>query len=159
MNVRSSFQSLTPLALPTVLLALLTSVGCGADSAPPATTPAAANPTTFAEQVTLGGQLYGTKCASCHGAGGEGTAGAPRVVDLKQGALPLDPRSGSKRGVKFVNVADVAGYVVKTMPPGGAGSLAAEEYWSILAFDLSANGIKLDKKLTPELASTLTIPR
>jgi hypothetical protein len=56
-------------------------------------------------------------------------------------------------------VADVATFVVAAMPPKAPGSLSGEAYWAILAFDLSANGIVLDQKLTPELASTLTIPR
>jgi len=49
--------------------------------------------------------------------------------------------------------------MMTTMPPRAPGSLSAEEYWAVLAFDLSANGITLDQKLTPELAATLTIPR
>jgi S-disulfanyl-L-cysteine oxidoreductase SoxD len=120
----------------------------------------AAAPATFAEQVTLGGSLYGQKCASCHGAAGEG-GDAPAVVGLSSGALPLDPPSGAKyRKTQFKTVADIATFVVQTMPPGAAGSLTEEEYWSILAFDLKANGIDLgDKKLTGELAATLDVPR
>jgi hypothetical protein len=45
------------------------------------------------------------------------------------------------------------------MPPDAPGSLSTEEYLAILAFDLDANGIMLDQKLTLELAGTLTIPR
>jgi hypothetical protein len=46
------------------------------------------------------------------------------------------------------------------MPPKAPGSLTAEEYWAILAFDLKANGIDLgDKKLDGELAKTLEVPR
>ena len=46
------------------------------------------------------------------------------------------------------------------MPPTAPGSLKPEEYWSILAFDLKANGIDLgDKKLDAELAKTLEVPR
>ena len=121
--------------------------------------PTEAVPQTFADQVALGGQAYGTHCAGCHGAGGEGSKGAPAVVGLQSGALPLDPRSGSQRTSAFTTVADVASFVVATMPPKAPGSLSADEYWAILAFDLSANGINLDQKLTPELAATLTIPR
>jgi cytochrome c len=121
--------------------------------------PTEAVPQTFADQVALGGQAYGNHCAGCHGAGGEGTQGAPAVVGLKNGALPLEPRAGSHRTAPFTTVADVANFVVATMPPKAPGSLSADEYWAILAFDLSANGINLDQKLTPELAATLTIPR
>lgn len=114
-------------------------------------------PSTFAEQVALGGKLYGQKCASCHGAAGEGTSGAPAVVGLANGALPLAPRPGSARSSQFRTVADVATFVVSTMPPKAPGSLSPEEYWAILAFDLSANGVTLEQTLTPELAPTLAL--
>jgi cytochrome c len=122
-----------------------------------ASTPA---PKTFAEQVTLGQALYGEKCARCHGPGGEGTDG-PRVVGLDKGALPLDPPSNAKfRKTQFKTVMDVAEFVVANMPPNAAGSLSAEEYFSVLAFDLKANGIDLgEKKLDAALAKTLVIPR
>lgn len=119
----------------------------------------AAAPETFAQQVALGGTVYGENCASCHGAAGEGTVTGPRLVGLAEGALPLEPRDGAVRTTEFVTVADVAGFAVANMPPTAPGSLAGEEYWAILAFALSANGITLDQKLTPELAATLVIPR
>jgi hypothetical protein len=81
------------------------------------------------------------------------------VVGLSSGALPRSPRAGSKRTSEFVTVADVASFVVAAMPPDAPGTLAAEDYWAILAFDLSANGITLDQKLTEDVAATLTIPR
>lgn len=123
------------------------------------TTETAAAPATFEEQVALGGQLYGEHCAGCHGASGEGGDRAPRVVGIAEGALPLDPRAGSHRTTQFRTVADVATFVVATMPPRAPGSLSADQYWAILAFDLHANGIDLDQPLTPELAQTLEIPR
>ena len=54
---------------------------------------------------------------------------APRVVGLDARALPLDPPAGAK---------------FRT---------------AILAFDLSANGIKLDAPLDVEKAKSLEIPR
>ncbi len=125
---------------------------CGGES--PASSPApapspsgAAEPQTFAEQVTAGQKLYGDNCAGCHGAGGEGGK-APRVVGLDKGALPLDPPAGAKyRTAQFKTAGDVAGFVVKAMPPAAPGSLKESEYWSILAFDLHANGVDLPKKL------------
>ena len=79
------------------------------------------------------------------------------MVGLSSGALPLAPRPGSARTSQFLTVADVASFVVANMPPKAPGSLSPEEYWAILAFDLSANGVTLEQKLTPELAPTLTI--
>lgn len=136
-----------------------------AESAQPAggAAPAAANSpaaSTFAAQVALGQKLYGEQCAECHGASGEGGKDAPRVVGLDKGALPLDPPPTSKfRKNRFETVADVAAFATKNMPPTAPGSLTEEQYWSILAFDLKANGIELDKKLDGALATGLTIPR
>jgi mono/diheme cytochrome c family protein len=132
----------------------------GAEPAPTPGTEAPATPTTFDEQVALGQTLYGANCASCHGDAGQGTAQAPPVVGIDKGALPLDPPANAKgRKVQFKTVADIAGFVVKNMPPKAPGSLTEEQYWSILAFDLKANGIQLDKKLDGALAATLTVPR
>jgi hypothetical protein len=76
------------------------------------------------------------------------------------GALPLDPRPGSKRAVEFKTVADVGAWVKANMPPKSAGTLSDDQYWAILAFDLKANGIDLGgKKLDAALAQTLVIPR
>jgi len=151
-------------------LPLLGALAACGGSAPPAESPATApgaeaapssTPQNFAEQVELGGKLFGAKCAGCHGDSGQGTSNAPRVVGLSEGALPLDPPPSAKyRKEQFKTVADVAGFVVKAMPPKAPGSLSEEEYFSILAFDLKANGIDLgEKKLDGALAATLEIPR
>lgn len=118
-------------------------------------------PQSFSEQVRLGAPLYKENCARCHGAGGEGSPKGPRVVGLSAGALPLDPPKEAKhRKLQFKTVADVAGFAVSSMPPNEPGSLSAEEYLAILAFDLKANGIDLkEQKLTLELAKSLVIPR
>lgn len=127
---------------------------------PVAEMPGGAAPATFAEQVALGQELYGKNCAGCHGPSGEGTAEAPAVVGLDKGALPLDPPASAKyRKSQFKTVADIAGFVVASMPPKAPGSLSEEEYYAILAFDLKANGIELEQKLDGELAKTLEVPR
>jgi mono/diheme cytochrome c family protein len=143
-----------PTLFSSLVLFGLFGAGCGGSS-----DYGAAQATTFQEQTVAGQQLYGARCASCHGAGGGGTAQGPAVVGLKTGALPLEPRPGSKRTNRFVTVADVAAFATKNMPGDAPGTLTADEYWAILAFDLKANDIVLDKKLGPELAATLTIPR
>jgi S-disulfanyl-L-cysteine oxidoreductase SoxD len=135
--------------------------GC-ASNPPPAADSASTTAATasFADQVAQGQKLYADNCASCHGDSGQGTAKAPRVVGLKDGALPLDPPADRQfRKTKFVTVADVAEFTVANMPPKKAGSLTNDQYWAILAFDLHANGIDLPSPLTPDAAKTLTIPR
>jgi S-disulfanyl-L-cysteine oxidoreductase SoxD len=132
--------------------------GQAAESSGPSTPAAAAGKTdTFAAQVDHGQKLYGEKCASCHGAGGEGGK-APRVVGIDKGALPLDPPAGAKyRKTQFKTAADVADFVVKNMPPGGDSSLKEEDYWAILAFDLHANGVDLPHKLDAPSAKDVVL--
>ncbi len=139
---------------------VLFACGAGTPSPEAPVTPASGTvPTTFADQVAMGQTLYGAKCKSCHGASGEGGK-APAVVGLDKGALPLDPPPNARyRKTQFKTVADIAAFVVKSMPPTAPGSLSEEEYWAILAFDLKANGIDLPQKLDAALASTLTVPR
>jgi mono/diheme cytochrome c family protein len=138
-------------------LASVSGIGCATTGSTPDESSSSAQ--TFPQQVAAGQALYGQHCSECHGSAGQGDT-APRLVGLKEGALPLEPPAERKvRKTQFVTVADVAGFVVQHMPPKKGGSLTADEYWAILAFDLQANGINLDGKLTPELAGTLTIPR
>lgn len=112
------------------------------------------------DQVARGQALYGEHCAGCHGAAGEGKGKAPAVVGIAKGALPLDPRPGSKRTTQFKTLADVAAYVKANMPPDAPGSLPDDQYFAILAFDLKANGVDLGgKTLDATLAPTLVIPR
>ncbi|NUO47695.1 MAG: c-type cytochrome [Polyangiaceae bacterium] len=157
--------------IPTGLaLLIVAAAACGGSSRPAegptdtsttSQTPTDAPPAgdTFEAQVARGQTLYGEHCASCHGKSGEGKPG-PAVVGLDKGALPLEPPAGAKaRTTQFKTVYDVGDFVMKSMPPGKGGSLSADEYLAILAFDLSANGIKLDAPLDVEKAKALEIPR
>ena len=161
MSDRQRSISLRAVVFAAVGAAAIAFVGCAStgEGAPPPATAASAAPGTFAAQVAEGQKLYAANCANCHGDSGQGAKG-PRVVGLAQGALPLDPPADRKyRKTRFETVADVADFTVANMPPGKGGSLPADQYWAILAFDLHANGIDLQQPLTPELAKTLTIPR
>jgi S-disulfanyl-L-cysteine oxidoreductase SoxD len=130
------------------------------ESSKPKAVPASYTPATFTEQVSLGQTLFGQHCAECHGDSGQGDKG-PRLVGLKEGALPLEPPASRKvRKTRFVTVADVAEFVVANMPPKKAGTLTQEEYLSVLAFDLKANGIDLGReRLTMAKAKELVIQR
>lgn len=157
--------SAPPAAEPSAPAASETPAPAAATDAPPASTAATgATPSGpadgFAVQAATGQDLYGKHCAECHGKNGN-DGKAPALVGLDAGALPLAPSPKAKfRKSNFKTVADVASFVVKTMPPKAPGSLSADEYYAILAFDLKANGIDLgDKKLDATLAATLDIPR
>jgi mono/diheme cytochrome c family protein len=106
---------------------------------------AAADTKAVDDQVAKGKQLYADKCASCHGDSGEGGGKTPAVVG--KDALPLEaPKVAKKRkGVKFETAKDVLDWTKKNMPLKKPGSLTDEEYAAIMAFDLSANGVKVTK--------------
>ncbi len=115
----------------------------------------AAPPATAAEQIALGGELYGENCARCHGASGEGKK-APPVVGAT--ALPLDPPATAKhRNVAFRTAWDVGSWVVENMPPKEGSSLTPHQYLAILAFDLTANGVELTEPLTVEKAQAIVL--
>jgi cytochrome c len=141
-----------------LVLLLLTS-GCSSAEglAPAAESP---QPLTFEGQASRGKELYAESCAGCHGASGEGTQKAPRLVGLGQGALPREPRPGQRRKHEFKTVLDVAEFASKNMPAGAPGSLPIQDYWDILAFALKANGLDLGtKRLDESTAANLVIPR
>jgi mono/diheme cytochrome c family protein len=139
-----------------ILLLGLAACGGGAEPATTSTTtPATPPPAMTADaQIARGGELYGASCAGCHGDSGEGGRG-PRLVG--EGRLPRQPREGAKRDVEFVTAADVFAWVGANMPPTAPGSLPAEDYLAILAFDLSANGVELTEPLTAEQLGAITI--
>jgi len=115
----------------------------------------AADPQAVEEQATRGAELYGQHCAGCHGDAGQGGKKAPPLVG--ETALPLDPRKGSKRNVQFTTALDVFTWVKANMPPKKGGSLADDEYVAILAFDLKANGVTLEKPLDGDVAATINL--
>lgn len=129
--------------------------GCGGATPEPAA-PASAG-TTTTDQASAGAKLYTDNCASCHGAGGEGSAKVPALVGKT--ALPLDPQPPSQlRKAQFHTAADVFQFVKTSMPPGKGGSLTDDQYAAILAFDLKANGVDLaGKKVDATTASSFVL--
>ncbi len=112
-------------------------------------------PSPVEAQIAEGKKLYVAKCASCHGNGGEGKKDAPPVVG--KDAFPLDPRPKTKRDVQFHTAADVFAWTSKHMPAKAPGSLTTDQYLAIFAFDLTANGIKLDKPLDGAAAAKIVL--
>lgn len=112
---------------------------------------------TGTEQAEQGAKLYGKYCAKCHGKAGEGTKKAPPVVG--KDALPLDPRPTQKvRKTQFHTAQDVAQFVATKMPANKPGSLTADQYYDILAFDLKANGVDVSgKKIDPTTAAEIKL--
>jgi mono/diheme cytochrome c family protein len=110
----------------------------------------------LALQIEQGKQLYVDKCARCHGDAGQGTKDAPPVVG--KDAFPLEPRkTQKKRTTKFRTAADVFAFASKTMPGDAPGSLTTEQYLAIFAFDLTANGVKLERPLDGAAAQAIVL--
>jgi mono/diheme cytochrome c family protein len=125
-------------------------------SSSPATTPVSSGTVTATAQIDQGKQLYVEKCAACHGDAGQGilTKG-PAVVG--KDAFPEKPRAGAKRDVDFHTAADVFAWTTKHMPGDAPASLSTEQYLAIFAFDLTANGVKLDHPLDGPTAQSITL--
>ena len=139
-------------------------IGCSQGDSAPAPVekpivvePNAAELAALATQVDQGRQLFAEHCASCHGDSGQGTDDGPNVTGKR--ALPLEPRAGSKRGVTFRSAADVYAFVANNMPADDPGTLTAEQYNAVVAFALSANGIKLDKPFNGSVAQLIVVNR
>lgn len=135
------------------LMLLSVVAACGGASSSSSSTPS--QPLTIEAQIEQGKQLYVKKCAMCHGDAGQGTTKGPPVVGPE--AFPLDPRPGAKRDVPFHTAADVFAWATKHMPAGAPGSLSTDEYLAIFAFDLSANGVKLDHPLDGPTAQGIVL--
>ena len=97
-------------------------------------------------QIAHGADVYRRYCATCHGSNGEGSSRAPAVVG--DGVLE-----------DFDTALDVANFVVRNMPPSAKHKqeLASHDYWAVLAFDLSANGVHLATVVTPEVAQGIRL--
>ena len=109
----------------------------------------------LAAQIEQGKQLYAANCAKCHGDAGQGTGKGPPVVG--KDAFPQKPKSGAQRDVEFHTAADVFSWTSQHMPGDAPGTLSTDQYLAIFAFDLTANGSKLDKPLDGPAAQAIVL--
>jgi mono/diheme cytochrome c family protein len=123
--------------------------------AEPAHAPAAGGEVSAEAQIDQGKQLYGEKCAKCHGDAGQGTDKGPPVVGKE--AFPQQPRPGAKRDADFHTAADVFAWASKHMPGDAPGSLTTDQYLAIFAFDLTANGVTLEQPLDGAKAASIVL--
>ncbi len=91
-----------------------------------------------------GAQVWGAKCATCHGERGEGNERYPRLVGR-------EPEQGFPFGRQLRYVRTVGNYwpyattlydyIRRTMPPTAPGSLEADEIYGVVAWLLAENRI------------------
>jgi len=98
-----------------------------------------------------GAIIYAAQCASCHGANGEGGTSDVLVGPEPKEFAPFGPQYEKSRGdakdVPFTignywpYATTIFDYIRRAMPPRAAGSLKADQVYSLTAFLLAKNGI------------------
>ena len=101
-----------------------------------------------------GTEIFGNKCAPCHGASGEGTALGPRLVGGKGTLKSAQPVLTVGSYWPFATT--IYDYVRKAMPRGQEGSLQPDELYSLTAYLLFKNDIiketdVIDAKTLPKV--------
>jgi mono/diheme cytochrome c family protein len=84
------------------------------------------------EQVEIGAAVFATSCASCHGDRGQG--GGP---DAPEAPALIEPRALTG----FRHVQELYEFVYDSMPQDVPSSLPTDQYWAVVAWLLSQNGI------------------
>ena len=98
-----------------------------------------------------GATIYAAQCASCHGASGEGGTGDVLVGGEPKEFAPFGPQYEKARGNAkdapftignyWPYATTIFDYIRRAMPPKAAGSLKADQVYSLTAFLLAKNGI------------------
>jgi len=107
-----------------------------------------------------GAPVYAAKCASCHGAKGEGIPPSPVLV---QALVPADSFPWAKKASAPKTVGNywpfattLYGYIRHAMPQTAPGSLSPTEVYQVVAYLLAENGVLardavLDARTLPAL--------
>jgi cytochrome c len=119
--------------------------------------PAAVAFTDPAVQIAHGAEVFTNSCASCHGDAGQGTRKGPALVG--EGVLTKVAPAGSDRKSEFHTAMDIAVFATQNMPPNekNRSQIAERDYWAVLAFALSANGVDLNEPVGPDNAAAIVI--
>ncbi|MFV1957917.1 MAG: c-type cytochrome [Planctomycetota bacterium] len=127
-----------------------------ATSPAPAAAPVAAQPTAtpaVQAQIDRGRMLYAQRCASCHGASGEGSARMPALIG--EGSLPLDPPPGARlRTGRFETAMDLGLFIKNNMPFGGP-LLPSSDVAAVLAYLLQQHGRTPTQPISPVTARAI----
>ena len=95
-----------------------------------------------------GGSVYGSKCASCHGADGAGQkAGGQTIFPALWGT------DSYNWGAGMTSVANAAGFVKANMPLGQGDSLSDQEAWDVALY-LDSHERPQDPRFTGDVATT-----
>jgi cytochrome c len=109
--------------------------------------------------VAEGAAVYAAKCASCHGANGEGGS-ADRLVGRNEGdsfAHATDPKLVRTVGSYWPYATTLFDYTARAMPFQRPGTLTPNETYGLVAYLLFQNGIVkedavMDQTTLPKVA-------
>jgi cytochrome c len=91
-----------------------------------------------------GAPVFARRCASCHGAGGEGIGANPRLVGREpRNGFPFgrDPRLVHTVGNYWPYATTLYDYIHRAMPLDAPGSLTPSEVYGLVAFLLARNEV------------------
>lgn len=91
-----------------------------------------------------GAKIYAAKCASCHGANGEGQEPAyPQLVGGPKGTFDFasDPKIPRTIGNYWPYATTLFGYIRRAMPLTAPRTLSANEIYAVTAYLLSREGL------------------
>jgi mono/diheme cytochrome c family protein len=91
-----------------------------------------------------GAALYAARCASCHGAQGEGMAAYPRLVGPRADTalrFAADAKLPKTPGNYWPHATTLYDYVRRAMPYDAPGSLQPDEVYALVAYLLAENGV------------------
>jgi cytochrome c len=99
-----------------------------------------------------GAAVYAAKCASCHGASGEGQGTFPKLVQpaaldsVTRDSFPFDRdfKIAKTVGNYWPYATTLYDYVHRAMPYAAPGSLTADETYAVVAYLLVANRVIAD---------------
>jgi S-disulfanyl-L-cysteine oxidoreductase SoxD len=93
--------------------------------------------------AATGAAVYATKCASCHGANGEGIAPNPKLVGREPRTFAFADSVGYVKtiGNYWPYATTLFDYIRRAMPQSTPGSLTADETYAVIAWLLAQNEI------------------
>ena len=110
-----------------------------------------------AGDVATGEEVFGEKCATCHGEFAEGLDSWP-VLAGGAGSLQ-DPRPVKTIGSYWPYLSTVYDYIHRSMPFGEAQTVTSDEAYAIVAFLLYSNGlVEDDFELSKDNFTSVVMP-
>ena len=104
--------------------------------------------------IANGARLFDDHCTVCHGERGEGGEGIHRAAPQVLGPKVL-ATAGGKRN--FSNARELFDFISNEMPATNPGKLKSSEYWDIVTYMTSENGVAVERPITARTAASVRL--